>query len=116
MHTIQIGELKMDMDTLQLFAGLAFIFVVSWILFSKKPTATSTAAEEAKPETTTYKVPEPAATTPIQLVVEAAPEPVAEVKAKPAKKPAAKKPAAAKKTVAVKKPAAKKAPAKKAAK
>jgi hypothetical protein len=68
-------------------------------------------------ETATYTVPESAATTPIPLVVEAAP-----VAAKPKKPTAPKKPAAPKKAPAPKKqqfekkPAAKKPAPKKAAK
>lgn len=79
--------------------------------------------EEPAVESAPYKVPEPAATTPIPLVVEAEPSVVipvaglmltsavepAPVAAKPKKPTAPKKPAAPKKTTAPKKPAPKKA-------
>ena len=92
------------MDTLQLFVGLAFIFVIGWLLLGKKkPTETITITEE-------IKITEAPVVAPPAPVVEAPVEKPAKAKKAPAKKPATAKKAPAKK------PAAKKAPAKKTTK
>jgi hypothetical protein len=98
----------MDVNTLQLFVGLAFIFVVGWLLLGKKKTTETTVeSTPAAPATTEAPSAELVNEAP---VVEAPAEKPAKAKRTPAKKPAAAKKAPAKK------PAAKRAPAKKTTK
>jgi hypothetical protein len=97
---------------MEIIIGLVILAGIAWFFFmrDKKTEVSATdKVEESVNTTAPYKVPEPAATTPIPLVVEVLPAGTEASIAAPAKAPA--KPKAAAKTKAVAKVPAK-APAK----
>jgi hypothetical protein len=85
---------------MELLIGAIAILVIAYIVFKPKKAEETTHAPVV--ESAPYKVPEPAATTPIPLVAEQASEAMVESVAPAKKKPAAKKAPAAKKPAAKK--------------